>query len=115
MSAARNRGSVCSGSPSVTVSVIPGYRRLYSASASVSSVTLALGKLATRSSPPSRPAIAASSCSASSRRQKTASACERRMRPASVSLGPEAVRSSSGIPTSRSSVATCWLTADCER
>ena len=50
-------------------------------------------KLASRSSPPSSPAIDASSRSASSRRAIAASACETRTRPASVSLGPSRVRS----------------------
>ena len=81
----------------------------------MSTVALALGKLASRSSPPSSPAIAASSRSASSSRAIAASACETSTRPASVSFGPSRVRSSSFIPTSRSSVAICWLTADCER
>ena len=81
----------------------------------MSRVALALGKLASRSSPASRPAIAFSSCSASSSRARAASAWRTSIRPASFSFGPLRVRSSSGIPTSFSSVATCWLTADCER
>jgi hypothetical protein len=45
----------------------------------------------------------------------TASPCSIRASPAEVSLGPSLVRSSRGIPTSRSRTAICWLTADCER
>ena len=52
----------------------------------MSTVALALGKLASRSSPPSSPAIAASSRSASSSRAIAASAWETSTRPASVEL-----------------------------
>ena len=81
----------------------------------MTSVALAVGKLTRRRRPPSSPAMAASSRSASSSLQITASAWFTSARPASVSFGPFVVRSSSDIPTSRSRVATCWLTADCER
>ena len=54
----------------------------------MSSVALALGKLAIRSSPPSRPAIALSSCSASSSRASAASAWQTSVLPASFSFGP---------------------------
>ena len=83
--------------------------------ARVSTVALALGKLITRTRPFSRPAISVRSRSASSSRQMTASAWPIRVSPALVSLGPSLVRSSSCMPTSFSSAATCWLTADCER
>ena len=81
----------------------------------MTTVAPALGKLITRTRPPSRPAISESSRSASSRRQRTASAWPISVSPALVSLGPSLVRSSNCIPTSFSSAATCWLTADWER
>ncbi len=56
--------------------------------------------------------MAASSSSASSIRARIASAWVTSAEPASVSRTPRALRSSSVVPASRSSAATCWLTAD---
>ena len=42
-----------------------------------------------------------------------ASACSTRTAPASVRRTPRESRSTSRVPVSRSSAATCWLTADC--
>ena len=75
-------------------------------------VAPALWKHTSRRLPPRRPAIAARSSSADSSRARIASACSTRTAPASVSRTPRDRRSTSCVPVSRSSAATCWLTAD---
>ena len=92
-----------------------GCRRRKCANAGGASVASAVGKLPNRRRPRRRPAISPSSCSAPSRRARIAVVCRVSACPASVSATGREPRSTTGVPTSRSSAAMCWLTADCVR
>src|SRR4051794_25134531 len=76
-------------------------------------VAPALGKDASRTRPPRRPAMASSSASASARRARMTSVWRTSASPACVRRTPRALRSTRGMPASRSSAAICWETADC--
>ena len=90
----------------------PGWPSRNRANAGGASVTSAVGKLPKRNRPRRRPAISASSCSAPSSRAKIPVAWRTRAWPASVSSSGRVPRSITVAPTSRSSAAMCWLTAD---
>ena len=91
----------------------PGAARAARSSAPAISVALAEGNAASRTRPARRPAIAATSSSASARRASTASACSTSARPASVSCTPRPRRVSTAVPTSSSSRAMWCDTAGC--
>ena len=99
-------GLVCRSS-----SCSPGWLRSSSASAGANA-TAALGNAVTSIRPSGPRPAADSSASAASTVARIRSAWSASRRPESVSLALRAVRSSSGVPTSRSSVASCWETAD---
>ena len=98
------------GSASRIPSSTCGWRSWKAATARGTTVAPALWKQTSLRRPPRRPAIAARSSSADSRRAMIASACPTRTEPASVSRTPRGSRSTSCVPVSRSSAATCWLT-----
>src|SRR4051812_29379670 len=97
---------------STTVSTIAGCSVRRRPSAAGTNVVSAVGKLPKRSRAARRPAISASSCSVASSRALMARPWRARTCPASVSAIGRVPRSTSRSPVSRSSAATCWLTAD---
>ena len=88
-----------------------GWVRRLRASAGANA-TAADGKAVATTRPAGSAASADRSVSASSTMARMRSAWPARRRPASVSSARRADRSSSAVPASRSSVASCWETAD---
>ena len=103
---------VLSASASSIQSSTWGWRSWKAATARGVRVALPLWKAIRRSRPPRRPASAASSSSAHSMRARMASAWPTSAWPASVMRTPREPRSTSCVPVSRSSAATCWEIAD---
>ena len=109
---ARRCSAASAGSASCIDSSTWGWRSWKAATARGASVAPPLWNEISRRRPPRRPARAASSSSAESMRARIASAWPTSTRPASVSRTPRRPRSTSWVPVSRSSAATCWEIAD---
>jgi hypothetical protein len=76
-----------------------------------SSVPVALGRLARRSVPLSRPLAALTSCVSRSRQRRASLACRIAAAPASVGVTPSRLRTKSAVRSSRSSALMARLTA----
>ena len=109
----RRAGIASTGSASTRLSSTPGWRERKVAIACGTIAEPAVWKEASRTRPPRMPAIASSSASASARLASTASVWRTSASPASVRRMPRALRSTSLVPTSRSSAAICCEIADC--